>query len=96
MKIEHFDPVVEWWNKRVEITDQKDDASTTETWKAKKYTADEIEAGGFNLDLCGFPQEEKVILSPEETIKRFIAKRDELDRIMDGKLQEILKLLGVE
>ena len=96
MKLEHFDPVVEWWNNRVEIADEKDDESITETWKAKKYTAGEIEADDYNLDLCGFPQEEKVILSPEETIKNFIAKRDELDRKMDAKLQEILDLLGVE
>ena len=96
MKLEHFDPVVEWWNNRIEIMDEKDDDSLTETWKAKQYTADEIEASGFNLDLCGFPQEEKVILSPEDTIKNFIAKRDELDRKMDTKLQEILELLGVD
>lgn len=96
MKLEHFNPVVEWWNDRVEIIDEKDDESLTETWKAKKYTADEIKAGGYNMDLCGFPQEEKVILSPEETIKNFIARRDELDRKMDAKLQEILDLLGVE
>ena len=96
MKLEHFDAVVEWWNDRIEIMDEKDDESISESWKAKSYTAEEIEAGDFNLDLCGFPQEEKVILSPEETIKNFIAKRDELDRKMDAKLQEILELLGVE
>lgn len=96
MRLEHFDPVVEWWNNRKEIMDKKIDDSLTETWKSKKYSATEIEAGGFNLDLCGFPQEEKVILSPEETIKNFIAKRNEFDRKMDAKLQEILDLLGVE
>ena len=64
---EHFDPVVEWWNNRTEIAD-----TDTDTFKAKKYTAEEIAAGDYNLDLCGFPVEEKEILSPEETIKNYI------------------------
>ena len=40
--------------------------------------------------------EEKVILSPEDTIKAFIEKRDQLDKKMDEKLKEIMDLLGVK
>ena len=61
----------------------------------KKYTYDELESSGFNLDLCGYPVEEKVILSPEETMNNFVARREELDRIMDQKLAAIKELLGV-
>lgn len=50
----------------------------------------------YNLDFCGFPNEEKVILSPEDTIINFKEERDRLDRRLDEKLQEILELLGVE
>lgn len=32
----------------------------TTTYKAKKYTIDEIMAGGYNLDLCGYPTEERL------------------------------------
>ena len=44
----------------------------------------------------GNQDEEKVILSPEETMKNFIAEREHLDRLMDEKLKEIMKLLEVE
>ena len=38
----------------------------------------------------------QVILSPEETMERFMKRRDELDRIMDEKLAEIKSLLEVK
>ena len=96
MKLEHFNPAIEWWNNRVEIMDEKKDDSQSDTWKSKKYTIQEIADNGYNLDLCGFPVEEKVILSPEDTIKTFIEKREALDAEMDSKLKEILDLLGVQ
>ena len=67
----------------------------TDTFKAKKFTYEEVEATGFNLDLCGYPTKEEIILSPEETISNFQARRDELDEKMDAKLKAILDLLGV-
>jgi type I restriction enzyme M protein len=52
MKLEHFAPVVEWWNNRQEI-----DADGFD--KAKKYTAQQpTEELGYNLDQCGYPYEE--------------------------------------
>ena len=50
----------------------------------------------YNLDLCGFPQEEKVILSPEETIKNFIEKREALEKEIDQKLEELKQLLEIK
>ena len=88
MLAEHFVPVIEWWNNRTEIAD-----TDTETFKAKKYSADEIAAGDYNLDLCSYPVEEKEILSPEETMHNFIKRREELDRQLDEKLDAIRKLL---
>ena len=96
MKREHFTPCDEWWDNRVEIMDEKPHEDATQTFKAKKYTIQDIVDNGYNIDLCGYPVEEKVILSPEETIKQFIAKRDALDKQMDEKLKEIMDLLGVK
>jgi type I restriction enzyme M protein len=96
MKREHFAPVDGWWDNRVEIKDEKEDESHTETWKSRKYSIKEIEQLGYNIDLCGYPQEQKTILSPEETIQTFIEKRNALDAQMDAKLKEILELLGVK
>ena len=71
---EHFKPVDEWWDNRAEIQD------ANETWKSKKFSAEEILANGCNLDLCGYPTEEKIILSPEDTMRNFINRRNELDK----------------
>ena len=95
MKNEHFDCVREWWGNRTEIQDEKDDEAMSVTYKAKKYSYDEIKERNFDIDLCGYPTEEKIILSPEETMSNFVARREELDRIMDQKLAEIKALLGV-
>lgn len=85
----------EWWDNRIEIKDEKEDESMTETWKSKKYTFAEIEARDFDLDLCGYPNKEDIILSPTETIENFKARRNHLDMLMDNKLQEIIEMLGV-
>ena len=84
----------DWWDNRTEIKDEKEDESMTETWKAKKVSVKEIIDNGYSIDYCGFPNEEKVILSPEETIANFKAKKEKLDNLMDVKLQAILDLLG--
>ena len=84
----------EWWNNRHEIKDEKDDPSMTETWKSKKYTFKQIEEGGFNLDLCGYPEEEEIILSPEETIANFKEKRESLEAKLDEKLSKIIRLIN--
>ena len=88
MKLEHFQEVEAWWDNREEIKDEN-----TDSYKSKKYTAEEIAANGYNIDLCGYPTKEKEILSPEETMANFVARREELDREMDAKLAAIKALL---
>lgn len=85
-----------WWDNRVEIKDEKEDDSFTETWKSKKYSFSELEERGFDLDLCGFPKKESVILSPEETIKNYQEHREKLNHMMDRKLKSIEQLLEVK
>ena len=94
MKREHFNCVDEWWNDRKEIVDEKEHEDMTTTYKAKKYTIKEIAANEYNIDFCGYPTEEKIILSPEETMDNFIKQREKLDKMMDEKIAEIKKLLG--
>ncbi|MDO4467889.1 MAG: class I SAM-dependent DNA methyltransferase [Bacillota bacterium] len=103
MKREHFVCCDEWWGNRVEIADEKSHDNATQTYKAKRYLIHELltkndkgEIAEINLDLCSYPVEEKVILSPEDTIKQFIEKRESLDDQMDLKLKKILNLLGVD
>ena len=80
-----------WWKNRQEIKD-----SETDTYKAKIYMREEIEKRGFDIDLCGYPTIEEVILSPEETIMQYKEERTALNKKIDEQLQEIEKLLGVK
>lgn len=93
IKNEHFDKVREWWNNRVEIKDEKEDESSTETYKSKKYTVEEIANLNYNLDLCGYPHKEEIILEPKELISQYQEKRANLNAEIDKILDEISKML---
>lgn len=93
IKNEHFDVVKEWWNNRVEIKDIKENEDSTETFKAKKYSIQKIVDMNYNLDLCGYPHEEKIILEPKELIAKYQEKRASLNADIDRILNEISKLL---
>lgn len=94
VELKHFNKIIEWWNNRVEIKDDKEGESLTETWKSKKYTKEELENFNYNLDLCGYPSEEEIILSPKETMNNFISKRETLEKALDEKLEEIIDIIG--
>lgn len=88
MKLEHFQPVLDWWNDRREITEDGFD-------KAKKFTAKELsEDLGYNLDQCGYPHEEEEILAPLDLIQRYEEQRASLNAEIDRVLDEITSLLG--
>ena len=87
IKLEHFEPALEWWNNRVEIIDGKNE-------KARKFKAEEIIKRNYNLDLCKFPQDEEVILEPQELIENYVAERSRLNHEIDSILSEIQSMLG--
>lgn len=84
--LDHFKPVVEWWNNREEIT-------IDEFPKAKKYSKKEIEELHYNLDLCGYPHIEDEILEPKELIQQFREKRESYNAEMERTLAKILEIL---
>ena len=88
MKLEHFDPVISWWGNRVEITEDGFD-------KAKKFTREELEEKyAYNLDLCGYPHEEEIILPPHDLIQQYQEERASLNAEIDRILEKIENLLG--
>lgn len=94
VEIKHLQPIFDWWNNRIEIIDEKEDESLSETWKSKRFTKKEITNLDYNLDQCGYPVKEEIILSPQETMNNFIEKREKLEKELDNKLQDIIKLIG--
>jgi len=89
MKLEHFEPVVNWWNNREEIIIDDFD-------KSKKYAIQELVERNYNIDLCGLPHEEEEILPPKELIQQYQEKRASLNADIDRILEEIERLLGFE
>ena len=88
MKLEHFDPVVAWWNDRQPLVADGFD-------KAKSFTAKELsEELGYNFDQCGYPHEEEEILSPMDLIQRYQEERASLNAEIDRVLAEITAKLG--
>ena len=88
MKLEHFQPVLDWWDNRREITEDGFD-------KAKKFTYQQLtEELGYNLDQCGYPHEEEEILAPMDLIQRYEEQRASLNAQIDRVLEQITNLLG--
>ena len=89
MELKHFTPAMDWWNNREEINVDGFD-------KAKKYTAEEIAARNYNIDLCGYPHEEEEILPPKELIQQYQEKRASLNADIDRILSQITEILGID
>lgn len=96
IQLKHLEPLREWWNNRHTVEDPRENADSPVTYKSQVYTAEQIAEGGYLLDKCGFPQEEKVILSPEETINNFIERRESLEVEIDKKLAELKSMLEIK
>ena len=88
MKIEHFQPAIDWWDNREEINIDGFD-------KAKKYAVQELVDRNYNIDLCGYPHEEEEILPPKELIQQYQEKRASLNADIDRILGEITDILGI-
>lgn len=88
MKLEHFAPVIQWWNDRQEISVDGFD-------KAKKFTVNQLaDEFGYNFDQCGYPHEEEEILDPLDLIQKYEEKRASLNAEIDRVLAEITSILG--
>jgi type I restriction enzyme M protein len=87
MKLEHFNEALNWWENREEI-------EVDGFPKAKKYTVEEIAAKNYNIDLCGFPHEEEIILEPMDLILEYQEKRASLNTEIDHVLEKITSMLG--
>ena len=87
MKLEHFNDAINWWENREEI-------EVDGFPKAKRYSIDEIVERSYNIDLCGFPHEEEVILEPMDLIQEYQEKRASLNAEIDHVLEQITSMLG--
>ena len=94
IELKHMEEIIEWWNNRKEIKDIKNDESLTDTWKSKCFTKEQLIDLNYNLDQCGYPMKEDIILSPSETMNNFIKNRELLENKLDEKLKQIISIIG--
>lgn len=94
VEFKHFSHIIEWWNNRVEIKDEKKDEVSTESWKSRKISINDLDHQNYSLDYCGYPVEEEIVLSPKETMDNFIFKREKIEKELDEKLKEIISIIG--
>ena len=90
MRIEHAQPLLDWWNDRKEII--SDELGE----KSRVFTAQQLLDLGCNFDQCKFPKEEEEILPPDELIRDYKKRRAALDKKIDSTLAKIEEMLGIK
>jgi type I restriction enzyme M protein len=81
----HFDPVREWWG------EYKDSVwkGRIESEVSQYVLVENIIAGDYNLDLCGFPHETVEILPPEEFINQYLSEKAAITARIEDILSRI-------
>ena len=90
MRLEHCQPIMDWWNDRREITTEEGNE------KVRSFTAEELIALNCNFDQCKFPKDEEEILPPAELLADYFKKRKALYYEIDRTLAEIQRILGID
>lgn len=76
---DHFQPVRDWWNARIES-------------EVSQYVpVEDIVAGDYNLDLCGFPHDTVEIPPPDEFIAHYLSEKAEIS----VRIEDILSRISV-
>ena len=88
MRLEHCQPIAEWWNDRKEIIGEDGE-------KSRCFSVEDLIALDCNFDQCKFPKDEEEILPPAELLADYYKKRAALDHEIDKTLSEIQKILGI-
>ena len=94
MRVEHCQPIRDWWNDRTEIVAKDDDGNVTDE-KSRRFTAQQLLDMDCNFDQCKFPKDEEEILPPAELLADYYKKRAALDHEIDRTLTEIERILGI-
>ena len=90
MKLEHCQPIKDWWNDRQEIIGDEIGE------KSRVFSAQQLLDMDCNFDQCKFPKNDEEILPPAELLADYFKKRKALDHEIDKTLAEIQRILGIE
>ena len=71
---EHFQPVRDWWNNRVESE------------VSSFVPVEDIVAADYSLDFCGFPHDTEEILPPEQFIPQYLNEK----AVLSARIEDVL------
>ena len=89
MKLEHTQPIQDWWTDRREIVGDEIGE------KSRVFSAQQLLDLDCNFDQCKFPKEDEEILPPAELLREYHEKRNALDAKIDNTLSKIQDILGI-
>ncbi|MCD7984693.1 MAG: type I restriction-modification system subunit M [Desulfovibrio sp.] len=92
MQDSHFKPVEDWWGK-LEGGAWKGRA---ESDVSQYVPVEDIIAGDYNLDLCGFPHETVEILPPDEFIAKYLNEKAAISARIENILGQITAAMNQE
>lgn len=93
MQDEHFEPVRDWWGKQKRGGDWE---GREESEVSQYVPVEDIIAGDYNLDLCGFPHDTVEILPPEEFISQYLNEKQALSERIENILERITAAMQQE
>lgn len=88
----HFTPVEEWWGKQEGGVWK----GRTESDISQYIPVEDIIAGDYNLDLCGFPHETVEILPPDEFIAKYLNEKAAISAHIENILGRITAAMNQE
>lgn len=94
MRLEHCEPIRQWWNNRQEIIARDEEGNITDE-KARCFSVEDLIAKSCNFDQCKFPKDDEEILPPDELLADYHRRRAALDATIDNTLEQIHKILGL-
>ena len=84
IRLEHFDPVREWWDNRREMDGGE---------KSRAFTPQELIALSCNFDQCKFPKDEEDVLRPVELMELYLDRSEECYRQIRNSFDNIINKL---
>lgn len=95
MRLEHRQPIRDWWNDRKEIITTDEEGNVLEE-KSRRFTAQQLIDLSCNFDQCKFPKSEEEVLPPTELLADYHKRREALDAQIDKMLYNIGKIMEGE
>lgn len=94
MRVEHCQPIRDWWTDRKEIVTTDDDGNVVDE-KSRCFKVEELIAKSCNFDQCKFPKADEEVLPPAELLADYHKRREALGKQIDDMLSKIQTLLGL-